>query len=73
MKLSDIKERALSMGLKPGKLGKTELIRTIQKSEGNFDCFASGFSAECGQDACLWREDCINADMQMKSMEILSK
>ena len=64
MKLSDIKELALSMGVKPGKLGKAELIRTIQKSEGNFDCFAVGFSDECGQDACLWREDCLGADKQ---------
>lgn len=62
MKLSEIKAIAESMGIKPGKAGKSELVRTIQKSEGNFDCFASGSSGECGQDTCMWREDCFDAD-----------
>ena len=62
MKLPEIKELAVSMGLKPGKLGKCELIRTIQKAEGNFDCFSTGFSEECGQPDCLWRDDCNAAD-----------
>lgn len=62
MKLSEIKSIAESKGIKPGKAGKSELIRTIQKSEGNFDCFASGSSGECGQGACMWRADCIDVD-----------
>jgi len=58
MKLSEIKAIALSLGLKPGKSGKGELIRTIQRTEGNYDCFATGLADECGQQCCLWREDC---------------
>lgn len=59
MKLSEIKAIAVSMGVKPGKTGKNDLVRAIQRAEGNFDCFATGMADECGQHACLWREDCL--------------
>jgi len=58
MKLSEIKAIALSLGVKPGKSGKSELIRAIQRAEDNYDCFATGSADECGQQSCLWREDC---------------
>jgi hypothetical protein len=58
MKLDDIREIARQRGLKPGKMKKSELIRAIQKDEGNPACFASGSAAVCGQADCLWREDC---------------
>ena len=58
MKLEDIKEIARHRGLKPGKMKKSELIRAIQKDEGNPACFADGSAADCGQAGCLWREDC---------------
>lgn len=64
MKLSEIKARAESNGIKPRRATKCELIRAIQKIEGNFDCFASGSSDECGQESCLWRTDCLEADKQ---------
>lgn len=64
MKITEIKALAESRGIKPGKAKKSELIRSIQKAEGNSNCFASGISDECGQDLCLWRHDCIDADKQ---------
>lgn len=69
MKLSEIKAIAESNGIKPGRAAKSELIRAIQKSEGNFECFASWSSAECGQDSCLWRTDCLDADKQINHKE----
>lgn len=58
MKVQEIKEIAQRMGIDCGKLKKGELIRLIQRTEGNIDCFDSGQSARCGQLDCLWAEDC---------------
>lgn len=58
MKLEEIKEIAKQHNIKVGKLKKAELVRAIQLAEGNDACFESGRSGECGQSACLWREDC---------------
>ncbi len=58
MKITEIKEIAKQHNLKVGKGTKGELVRSIQEAEGNQQCFASSFSAECGQHSCAWREDC---------------
>jgi hypothetical protein len=60
MKVAEIKSRAKDLGIKPGKMKKGELIRTIQSSEGNIACFESGNTA-CDQFDCLWRADCLGA------------
>ena len=58
MKMDDIREIARQLGIKPGKLNKTQLVQSIQRQEGNFDCFASAANGECDQLGCNWREDC---------------
>lgn len=58
MNLKDIGAIAKKKGIKPGKMKKVDLIRSIQKSENNYDCFATGYKNRCGQENCLWREDC---------------
>lgn len=58
MKVQVIKEMAQGMEITPGKKKKSELVRAIQRKEGNSDCFDTGCSAECGQDRCLWMLDC---------------
>ena len=58
MKITEVKEIAAQRGLKPGRANKAELIRNIQSAEGNEMCFDSGRAENCGQQACLWREDC---------------
>lgn len=58
MKVENIKEIARERGIKTGKMKKVELIRIIQEQEGNPTCFASGKAGECGENRCLWREDC---------------
>lgn len=58
MNLNQIKEVAKERGVKPGRMKKEELIRAIQSSEENPQCFNTNFSQECGQDGCLWRGDC---------------
>ncbi|MCL5023679.1 MAG: SAP domain-containing protein [Nitrospirae bacterium] len=62
MKLSDIKDIAKNKGVKVTKTNKIELIRAIQKEEGNYDCFATPYVHECNQSGCLWRKDCRKED-----------
>lgn len=61
MKLEEVRSIAKSHSIKPNHLSKSELIRTIQTEEGNFDCFATAYGGECDQVNCLWREECFGA------------
>ncbi len=62
MKMQEIKSMAMSMGIMPMKgMDKTEMIRAIQRAEGNPECFATMDPAMCSQMNCLWRKDCIVA------------
>jgi hypothetical protein len=58
MNMQEIKGIANKMGVKTGKMKKSESIRAIQEAERNPACFDTGKANECGQDKCLWREDC---------------
>jgi hypothetical protein len=58
MKLDEIRDIARQHQIKPGKAKKSDLVRAIQQAEGNLPCFGSDISGQCGQSACLWREDC---------------
>jgi len=60
MTLKDIKEMARNFDIKAGKMKKDEIVRAIQKAEGNFDCFGTALSGSCSQEDCLWREDCLS-------------
>lgn len=59
MKLDEIKEIAKLHNIKAGKMKKVDLVRAIQQAENNDTCFETGQAENCGQDACLWREDCV--------------
>lgn len=59
MRLTDIEKKARGLGLKDTwKHSKKNLIKTIQRAEGNFDCFGTAQDS-CNQLACCWKEDCI--------------
>jgi len=59
MTLKQVKDIAKTKGIKAGNMKKTDIIRTIQRTEGNFDCFGTAINGECNQSDCLWREDCL--------------
>lgn len=61
MKIQRMREIARHQGLEPGKAEKVELIRAIQRQEGNFDCFATAHEGVCDQGGRLWRTDCFAA------------
>jgi len=58
MNMNEVKAIASERGVKPGRLKKGELVRAIQAAEGNNTCFASERAESCGEESCLWREDC---------------
>lgn len=58
--MSDIRRKAREMGVKAvGK--KPDLIRGIQKAEGNDPCY--GTRRVCGQMDCCWRDDCLSGPL----------
>jgi hypothetical protein len=59
MNVKEIREIAKAKGLKTGNMKKENIIRAIQKAEGNYECFGTAVSGECDQINCLWRTDCL--------------
>ena len=58
MQMQEIRVIAKVHGIKTAKLTKVSIIKQIQRTEGNFDCFATAVDHQCDQIGCLWREDC---------------
>ena len=59
MNIQEIRARAKALRLKETfGLSKGDLIRRIQKAEGNFDCFGTA-KGYCDQLECCFREDCL--------------
>lgn len=58
MKLEDVKKIAKDRGIQNKNMKKADLIRAIQRDEGNRDCYNTDTSDSCGQFSCLWRDDC---------------
>lgn len=67
MNMQDIRERAKDIGIKTARMTKAELIKTIQLTEGNFNCFATAIDNECDQLNCIWRNDCFTAAKKLDS------
>ena len=63
IKMSYLRQVVKKMGVKiPFKITKCELIRTIQKAEGNTPCFGTAGDGVCDQTACCWRVDCLGKE-----------
>jgi len=58
MKMNDVVKRAKGFGINTRAAKKSDLIKQIQKAEGNFDCFGTAI-AYCDQWVCCFREDCL--------------
>jgi len=58
MKIAAIKEKAKALGIKPGKMKKTELIHAVQQAENYTPCFGTS-NGYCKQSQCCFFQDCI--------------
>ncbi len=59
MTMKQIKDIAKEKGVKVGNMKKDNIIRAIQRAEGNFDCFGTAVAGVCDQMNCVWRDDCL--------------
>ena len=59
MKMVDIRNMAKSFGIKHTKMNKVDLIRSIQREEGNVSCYQTNDSVQCSQERCCWRDGCL--------------
>ncbi|HAO93899.1 MAG: hypothetical protein A2X93_02995 [Deltaproteobacteria bacterium GWC2_56_8] len=58
MLIGEVRVMAKTLGVKTARLKKIEIIKAIQRAEGNFPCFGTsdGF---CDQMYCCFRQDCL--------------
>ena len=59
MNFNEIRKMAKQMGINTYRMKKPEIIRSIQRVEGNIDCYGTERVEHCREDACLWRQDCL--------------
>ena len=59
MKIQEIRTMAKKLGVNSFGKKKPELIREIQRKEGNFDCYGRAENF-CDQMECLFRAICIS-------------
>jgi len=56
--MSQIRQKAVSLGLQPSDMNKTELIRSIQTAEGYTPCFGTS-NGQCPYTDCCFMADCL--------------
>lgn len=59
MKMSEVRAIARDLGINSFGKSKVELIKEIQRTEGNFDCYGSAEN-DCDQADCLFRASCLS-------------
>lgn len=67
--MQQIRAMARQLDLKPGRSTKADLVRRIQRREGNFDCFGSAGLGICDQPHCLWRSDCFKQAARARGLD----
>ena len=58
MNMSEVRNRAKELGIAMGRIRKAELIRVVQRTEGNSECFGADWRFDCPRLDCCWRTDC---------------
>ena len=62
MKMPEIREKAKTLGITPGKTKKTDLIHTIQQAEGYDPCFGQP-NGQCSNADCCFICDCLKVKL----------
>jgi hypothetical protein len=65
VKMQEIRAMAKKMGINSFAKTKAELIREIQRKEGNFDCYGTAQDF-CDQEACSFRASCLEDEKPAK-------
>lgn len=59
MDILEIRRIAGQLGINAAGMEKGDLVRAVQRAEGLADCFGSAAAEECGEESCMWRDDCL--------------
>lgn len=59
MKMQELRAIAKGLGINSFGKSKADLIREVQRAEGNFDCYGSARDF-CDQGDCAFRESCLH-------------
>jgi len=59
MKMDEVRTKAKLFGIKTSQRKKADLVRQIQRAEGNFGCFGTA-KGYCDRVDCCFREDCLS-------------
>jgi hypothetical protein len=62
--MADVRAAAKALGISSFGKTKRELIRAIQRAEGNFDCYGTATAGYCDQTGCAWHPDCLKESVQ---------
>jgi hypothetical protein len=65
MKMQEVRAKAKVLGINSFGKSKGDLIREIQRKEGNFDCFGTAVE-HCDQYECCFRDDCLGGKTPKK-------
>lgn len=68
MKMQQVRTLAKRLGVNSFGKSKSDLIREIQRKEGNFDCYGSS-EGYCDQMDCAFRSACVNEDKSSSRSE----
>lgn len=60
MSMPEVRMKAQTLGITPGKMKKPELIHTIQVTEGYSACFGTS-GGHCGYTDCCFIQDCLKS------------
>ena len=63
MKIQEIRDKAKTLGIKSFGKSKVELVREIQRREGNFDCYGTAVG-HCDQTECCFRSSCLEDNVK---------
>ncbi len=73
MKIQELRLKAKNLGINSFAKTKVELIRAIQRAEGNFECYGTA-TDYCDQEECAFRSSCLTEQKQTsKSRKLESK
>ncbi len=59
MKFNQIRKMAREMGINTYRMKKTDIIRSIQRTENSIECYGTDRVTRCREESCLWKSDCL--------------
>jgi len=67
MTFNQIRKMAMDMDINTYRMKKHEIIKAIQRTENNIDCFGTERVGYCNEEICLWRNDCLSSNSKAKA------